>query len=98
MNQKIKDLNRNIERYPYILNENENLLSIIFCTKNEKILFSMVCKSTDNIKILESKIYKKYPEISCIENYFTFKGKIVDKKESPEKNNINDGDLITINH
>ena len=98
LNQKIKDLNRNIERYPYILNENENLLSIIFCTKNEKILFSMVCKSTDNIKILESKIYKKYPEISCFENYFTFKGIIIDKNESLEKNNINDGDLIIINH
>ena len=98
LNQKIKDLNRNIERYPYILNENENLLSIIFRTKNEKILFSMVCKSTDNIKILESKIYKKYPEISCFENYFTFKGIIIDKNESLEKNNINDGDLIIINH
>ena len=97
LNQKIKDLNRKLERYPFILNENENLLCIIFCTIDEKILFPMICKNTDNIKILEKKIYQKYPEISCNDNYFSFKGKTIDKNQSLEKNKIKDGDMIIIN-
>lgn len=97
LNQKIKDLNRKLERYPFILNENENLLCIIFSTLDEKILFPMICKNTDSINTLEKKIYEKYPEISCNEIYFSFKGKIIDKNESLEKNKIKDGDMIIIN-
>ena len=97
LNQKIKDLNRKLERYPFILNENENLLCIIFCTIDEKIFFPMICKNTDNIKILEKKIFQKYPEISCNENSFSFKGKTINKNQSLEKNKIKDGDMIIIN-
>ena len=97
LNQKINDLNRKLERYPCILNENEYLLSVVFSTLNEKILFSMICKNSDKIKNLEKKIYEKYPEISYNKNYFSFRGKIIDKNESLENNNIKDGDIVIIN-
>ena len=87
-NQKIKGLNFKMERH--------KTLSIIFCTINKKILFPMICKNTDTIKVLEKEIYKKYPEISYNENYFSFKGQIIDKNKSLEKNNIKDGAMIII--
>ena len=60
---KINDLNEKLKRYPFILEKNEKIMSIIFSSVNQKINYSIVCKNTDNINKLEEELYKEYPNL-----------------------------------
>ncbi len=55
----IKDLKEKIQRYPFVLEKNEKIMSIIFSSVNQKVNYSMVCKNTDTIHKLEEKLYEE---------------------------------------
>ena len=93
----IKDLKEKIQRYPFVLEKNEKIMSIIFSSVNQKVNYSMVCKNTDTIHKLEEKLYEEYPYLSERENYFLCKGRLLNKFISFEKNNIKNGDIILLN-
>ena len=93
----IKDLKEKIQRYPFILEKNEKIMSIIFSSVNQKVNYSMVCKNTDTINKLEAKLYEEYPNLSERENYFLCKGRLLNKFQSFEKNHIKNGDIILLN-
>ena len=76
---KIRELEEKIKRYPFVLEKNEKLMSIIFSSVNQKVNYSMVCKNTDTINKLEAKLYEEYPNLSESENYFLCKGKLLNK-------------------
>ena len=96
--EKILDLQEKLKRFPFILEKNEKLMSIIFSSVDQKIHYSIVCKNTDKINKLEEELYKKYPQFSETDNYFMCKGKILNKFHTFEKNNIKNGDIIIVNH
>ena len=92
---KINDLNEKLKRYPFILEKNEKIMSIIFSSVNQKINYSIVCKNTDNIHKLEEELYKEYPNLFENQNYiFLYKGKIMNKYQTFESNHIKNGDTI----
>ena len=93
----IKNLKEKIKRYPFVLEKNEKIMSIIFSSVNQKVNYSMVCKNTDTIHKLEEKLYEEYPYLSERENYFLCKGRLLNKFISFEKNNIKNGDIILLN-
>ena len=93
----IKDLKEKIQRYPFVLEKNEKIMSIIFSSVNQKVNYSMVCKNTDTINKLEAKLYEEYPNLSERENFFLCKGKLLNKFQSFEKNHIKNGDIILLN-
>jgi len=95
--KKIDDLNEKLKRYPFILEENEKLISIIISSINHKINYSMICKNTFTINDLEKEIYKKYPEISETENYFMFNENIINRFKTFESYQIKDGDVLIMN-
>ena len=100
MNQlyrQINDLNEKLKRFPFILERNEKLMSIIFASVDQNIHYSIVCKNTDNINKLQGELYREYPELSEMENYFMYKGKVLDKFHSFESNYIKNGDAIVLN-
>ena len=94
---KIRDLEEKIKRFPFVLEKNEKLMSIIFSSVNQKVNYSMVCKNTDTINKLEAKLYEEYPNLSERENYFLCKGIVLNKFQSFEKNHIKNGDVILLN-
>ena len=93
----IKELKEKIQRYPFVLEKNEKIMSIIFSSVNQKVNYSMVCKNTDTINKLEAKLYEEYPNLSERENYFLCKGIVLNKFQSFEKNHIKNGDIILLN-
>ena len=95
--KKIDDLNEKFKRYPFILEENEKLISIIISSEKLKINYSMICKNTFTINDLEKELYKKYPEISETENDFMFNEKIISSLKTFESYNIKDGDVLILN-
>ena len=95
--EKIEDLQEKLKRFPFILEKNEKLMSIIFSSVDQKIHYSIVCKNTDNINKLEGELYKEYPQFSETDNYFMCKGKLLNKFHTFESNNIKNGDVIIVN-
>ena len=77
---------------------NDNLLCITFISKDEDIHYSMICKNTDNFKMLESKLYEKYPNIFKYDNIFLLKGNEINRTKSIEENKICNNDIIVIDN
>ena len=93
----INDLNEKLKRFPFILEKNEKLMSVIFSSMNQKINYSTVCKNTDNIHNLEGILYKEYPNLFERQNYFYLcKGKLINKFQTLESNQIKNGDTIIL--
>ena len=95
--KKIEELNEQIKRYPFILEEGEKILSVIFTSVSQKVNYSMVCKNTDSIYNLEGELYKAFPEFAQTNNYFLCKGTVVNRFKKFEELKFKNGDIIIIN-
>jgi len=95
--EKIIDLQEKLNRFPFILEKNEKLMSIIFSSVGQNIHYSIVCKNTDDLNKLERELYREYPQFSETDNYFICKGKVINKFHSFESNHIKNGDVILVN-
>jgi len=95
--KKIEGLNEQIKRYPFILEEGEKILSVIFTSVSKKVNYSMVCKNTDSIYNLEGELYKAFPELAQTNNYFSYKGTVVNRFTKFEELKFKNGDIIVIN-
>ena len=95
--EQINELKQKIKRYPFVLEKNERLMSIIFYSVDQKVHYPMICKNTDTIHKLEEKLYEEYPNLSERENYFLCKGGLINKFQSFEKMKIKNGDIIILN-
>ena len=95
--KRIDDLNKKLSRYPFVLEEGEKILSVIFISDSQKINYSMVCKNTDSIYKLEGELYKTFPELSETNNCFLCKGTVVNRFKKFEELKFKNGDIIIIN-
>ena len=93
--KEIKELNMKLSRYPFELSEEEKLINITFLSIDESIIFSTICKNTDNFGEIVEKLYKKHPEQKG-DNSFSKNGFIIDIKKNLIENNINDDVIIQI--
>ena len=95
---EIKELKKQLSRYPFELKEGEKLLCVNFESIDQKIRnYSMICKNTDNFNILENRLYKDNTDYYETENYFTVNGIKIHKNKTLEENNIHNNDVIVLN-
>ena len=95
--KRIDDLNAKLKRYPFILEEGEKIMSIIFTSVEQNLNYSMICKNTDTINQLESKLYQEYSKLDRAHYYFICNGNVLNKFEKLEKLKIKNGDIIVLN-
>ena len=95
--KRIDDLKEKLSRYPIDLSEREKLLSVIFSSEEHDFHYSIICKNTEKFNKLEDKLYHEYPKYSETDIYFTLNGKIINRFQSLEENNIQNSDVIIIN-
>ncbi len=95
--KKIEELTEKINRYPFTLEKDEEMLSVVFMSGSQKFTYSMICKNTDTIHALESQLYEIFTELSETENYFLCKGTIANKFKKFKELKIKNGDIIVIN-
>ena len=95
--KKIKELEQQLSLIPFKIKEGEELISIIFISSDEKVLFSNICKNTNEFNELEKQLYNNFPEYNEDDIYFSFKGKKIDRKKTLEQNGIKNNDFIIIN-
>ena len=62
------------------------MMSVIFKSLDEKLLYSIICKNTDKFNKLENKIYeiKDFEEYADCDNYFIVNGNKVIKHKTLE--------------
>lgn len=95
-NQKeIKDLKSKLSRAPFILSENEKLMSVIFYAE-EQIFYSVICKNTDKFLKIEEEFYEKYPNLKSENNIFYANNSKIEKYETLSNNNIQNSDIIIL--
>ena len=92
--KKIKELELKLSRYPFELNEGEELMTVIIKSSDDKINVPIICKNTFVFNRLEEKVYKIYKEYLEKDNIFMLNGKIINKCKTLEKNGIKDKDII----
>ena len=95
--KEIKDLKLKLSKFPFELNENENLMSIIFTTVDQKFYHSIICKNSEKFNYIENRLYEHYPDYQENENYFTVNGTKIIKSRSLEENKIHNNDIIILN-
>ena len=95
--KRIDELNAKLKRYPFILEEGEEIMSIIFTSVNQKLNYSMICKNTDTINNLEGRLYKEYQKLAKANYYFICNGTVLNKFEKLEELKIKSGDIIVLN-
>ena len=94
---KIKELKIKLSRFPFMLEEGEKLMSIIFTSGDQNFYTSIICKNTDKFNKIEDLLYEKYPKYTETENYFIFNGNKINRNKTLEQNNIKDNDIIIFN-
>ena len=76
--------------------ENEDkLMSVIFISSDQKIHYSVICKSNDKFCHLEKLLYDEYPSYKG-NNYFLANGNMIDKNKTIAENKINNSDIIIL--
>jgi len=106
MSEKIieleKDYNKKLEKlqsiFPFKISEDDKIISIIFVTYDEKIHYSMICKSTEMLIDLEKRLYIKYPEYKETKNYYYANGHKINSNKTLEDNKIKDNEIIIISN
>ena len=94
---KIKELKIKLSRFPFMLEEGEKLMSIIFTSGDQNFHTSIICKNTDKFNKIEDLLYEKYPKYTETENYFIFNGNKINRNKTLEQNNIKDNAIIILN-
>jgi len=77
--------------------EDDNIISAIFKTMDQKIQYSVPCRKTDSFSKIEKKLYKEYPEYKEKNRYFLVNGNQIDVNKTIEENNIKNSDVIIMN-
>ena len=95
---KIKEenikFNEIISKFPFILLENEYIITLIIMTKDEKIIFPLMCKNTDKLNKIEDIFFSKFPEYSKNKGKFYVHYNLLKPAISLEENNIKNNDII----
>ena len=86
-----------LSQFPIELNEDEQLISIIFNSTDKIINCPILCKNTDKFFKVEAKLYKIYCQYKEMENYFTLNGIKIDKHKTLDENKIKNKDIIILN-
>ena len=81
----------------YNSNYINNLMTVIFYSTEEEILYSLICKETDSFATLEKKLFEAYPEYQDSEYYFMVNGQKIKRFKTLKENKIKNSQIITLN-
>ena len=92
--EEIKELK---SRFPFELLKGEKLMTVIFSSINQDLLYSVICKNTDKFTKIENILYDEFPGYRETQNYFIFNGQKIDKYKNLDENNLFNSAVIQLN-
>ena len=78
------------------INNEEDEIPVIIQSYDQTIKSSFICKKRDKFKVLQQKLYEKYPNLKEKEHYYLCRGGIIDIEKTIEENKIKDSDILII--
>ena len=96
--QKIENENNGIEViYPEgEINDNDNLMSLIFLSSDESLKYGIICKSSDIFNGVVNKIFEREPKFRENLYFFLCNGTRVNEYRSLKDNKIKDGNVVIL--
>ena len=94
--KKIDKLRIKLSRFPFELLTGERMMTIILNSNDFRILYSVICKNTDNFSKIEDEFYEQFPQFRKYENIFWLKDRKINRHKSLESNKIQNNDMINI--
>ena len=96
INKENINLKKEISRFPFSLSENEYIILLIIITKDEKVMFPLISKNTDDVKKLKEIFFKEFPEYSENKGIFYKRNKnnLLKSDKTLEECNIKSNDII----
>ena len=95
IHQKEKRIKILEEGIPFDLKEGERLMCVIFQSfTDQTIHYPFLCTNKQIFNHLENKLYEKLPEYKQTNNYFISNGTNINKYQTMEENNLQDGAII----
>ena len=95
--KNINILETKLKRFPFELNKEEKLMSVIFTTLDQKFYYSIICKNNDRFNTIENKLYEAFSEYSGTDNFFIVNGSRINEMKTLEENKIKNNDIIILN-
>ena len=95
--KEIEELKLKLSRFPFELGPGEELMSIIICSTDQKVLYPIICKKTDKFCNIEIQLYDAYSEYSESINFFTVNGIKINRNKNLDDNKIKNHDIIVLN-
>ena len=85
INNEYIELKNEILRFPFRIKENEKIILIIIMTKDEKVIFPLMCKNTYQLKKIEELFCKEYPEFFINKGQFYFHNNLLNTDKTLEE-------------
>ena len=82
---------------PFEMKKGEKLMTVIFRSMNQEILYSVICKNTDKFTKIENLLYEEYPKYRERNNIFIFNGKMINKYLNLDENGIINNSVLILN-
>ena len=96
LNNLKNQVNLNNDELINQLNPGEKVISTLFISTDQKIMYTIACKNTTPFVKLEEKLYEEYPEYKETENYFIYNGAKIKRFKTVEENKIKNGKPIML--
>ena len=94
LEEENKKLKEEISRFPPSLLQNEYIILLIIMTKDEKVMFPLMCKNTDKLNKIKEIFYKEFPEYSDNNGNFYCHNNLLTIDKSLQECNIKNNDII----
>ena len=92
-NNEINELKKknesNVDNY-------NNLMTVIFYSKDLNIHYSLICKETDSFSTIEKRLYEIYPACQDTDLFCYANGQKIKRFKTLQENKIKNSQVITI--
>ena len=78
------------------IKDDEQIMTLIFTSTDQKIQHSFICKDSDKLYKIEGVLYEIFPEYANQENFFLCNGNKINKFKTMKDNKIKNSDIIIL--
>ena len=96
LRSKEEELEKIKSKIGFEIKEDEQIMTLIFTSVDQKIQHSFICKDSDKLHQLEGVLYDIFPEYANQENIFLCHGTKINKFKTMKDNKIKNSDIVVL--
>jgi len=96
LRSKDEELDKIKSKIGFDIKEEEQIMTLIFTSIDQKIQHALFCKDSDKLYKIEGILYEIFPEYANQENFFLCKGTKINKFKTMKDNKLKNSDIIIL--